>query len=212
MAAKIADHYRRNGYFVAQAYLPAQDIKDGAVTIAVIEGRYGKVSLRNQTNLSDGLANGLLGGIEQRRHGRHRAAGEPPAAAVGPSRRERQIDPGARRRGRHIRPARRRRRPGQRVTGSIDADNAGNRYTGEYRVGATVNLNNPPGRGDVASLRVLTSGPGLNYARASYQMQFGKATAGRRLQPRWNTSWARNSTACTPTARPKSPASMAAIR
>src|SRR4051812_48297872 len=29
MAARITDHYRRNGYFVAQAFLPAQDIKDG---------------------------------------------------------------------------------------------------------------------------------------------------------------------------------------
>jgi hemolysin activation/secretion protein len=35
MASKIADHYHRNGYFVAQAYLPAQEIKDGAVTITV---------------------------------------------------------------------------------------------------------------------------------------------------------------------------------
>jgi hemolysin activation/secretion protein len=68
--------------------------------------------------------------------------------------------------------------PGARVTGSIDADNAGNRYTGENRIGATVNLNNLAGHGDVASLRVLTSGEGLNYARGSYQMQFGKATAG----------------------------------
>ena len=68
--------------------------------------------------------------------------------------------------------------PGQPVTGSVEADNAGNRYTGEYRVGATVNINNPLGRGDVASLRVLTSGAGLKYGRASYQMQFGKATVG----------------------------------
>jgi hemolysin activation/secretion protein len=68
--------------------------------------------------------------------------------------------------------------PGRRVSGSVEADNAGYYYTGEYRVGATVNINNPLGHGDVASLRVLTSGPGLKYARASYQMQFGRATAG----------------------------------
>ena len=68
--------------------------------------------------------------------------------------------------------------PGPRVSGSIEADNAGDRYTGENRIGATVNINNLAGHGDVASLRVLTSGSGLNYGRASYQMQFGKATAG----------------------------------
>ncbi|MGZ3241469.1 MAG: POTRA domain-containing protein, partial [Burkholderiaceae bacterium] len=60
MAAKIAEYYHQHGYFLAQAYLPAQDIKDGAVTIALLEGQYGKVSVRNQTNLSDTLANGLL--------------------------------------------------------------------------------------------------------------------------------------------------------
>ena len=68
--------------------------------------------------------------------------------------------------------------PGQRVTGSIDADNAGNRYTGEYRIGGTVNINNPTGHGDVISLRALTSGDGLRYGRASYQTQIGRATVG----------------------------------
>jgi hemolysin activation/secretion protein len=68
--------------------------------------------------------------------------------------------------------------PGRRITGSIDADNAGNRYTGTYRAGATVNFNEPLGLGDVASLRVLTAGSGLNYGRASYQLQLGEATVG----------------------------------
>lgn len=177
MAAKIADHYRRNGYFVAQAYLPAQDIKDRSVTIAVIEGRYGNVTLRNQSKLSNSLADGLLDGLNR---------GDPvaivplenrllllsdipgvnvkstlaPGEAVGTS--DLVVDV----------------TQGPRVSGSVEADNAGDHYTGEYRVGATVNINNPFGRGDVASLRVMTSGSGLNYGRASYQMQFGKATAG----------------------------------
>ncbi len=177
MAARIAEHYHRNGYFVAQAYLPVQDIKDGVVTIAVIDGQYGTVTLRNQTNLSNDLANNLLGGLN---------SGDPvesaplesrllllsdlpgvqvkstlvPGASVGTS--DLVVDV----------------TPGQRVTGEVDVDNAGNRYTGEYRLGATVNLNNPTGNGDVASLRAMTSGTGLNYARASYQLQFGKAKAG----------------------------------
>ena len=41
MAEKISDYYHDNGYFLARAYLPAQDIVNGAVTIAVIEGRVG---------------------------------------------------------------------------------------------------------------------------------------------------------------------------
>jgi hemolysin activation/secretion protein len=177
MATKIADHYHKNGYFVAQAYLPAQDINNGAVTITVIEGHYGNITLHNQTNLSDNLAYSLLGGLNSGdviasaplEHRLLLLSDLPgvdvkstlvPGASVGVSDLIVDIT------------------PGQRVTGEIDADNAGNRYTGEYRGGATVNLNNPLGLGDVASLRVLTSGAGLNYGRASYQLQLGKATVG----------------------------------
>ncbi len=177
MASKIADYYHSHGYIVAQAYLPAQDVKDGTVTIAVIEGRYGSITLHNQTNLSDSLATGLLSGVnsgdtiaiaplENRLlllsdvPGVNVRSTLTPGTEVGTS--DLLVDV----------------TPGQRVSGSVEADNAGNRYTGEYRLGATVNINNPTGHGDVISLRALTSGSGLNYGRASYQMQFGKATAG----------------------------------
>jgi len=68
--------------------------------------------------------------------------------------------------------------PGRRITGSLDADNAGNRYAGKYRAGATVNLNNPLGLGDVASIRLISSGSGLQYGRASYQLQAGRGQVG----------------------------------
>ena len=177
MASSIAAHYHRNGYFVAQAYLPAQDIKDGLVTIAVIDGQYGKVTLRNETNLSHDLAYGLLGGLN---------SGDVVAAAPLESRLLLLSDlPGVQVRSTLVPGAAPGTSdlvvdltPGPRVTGSIDADNAGNRYTGAYRLGATLNLNEPIGHGDLATLRVLTSGSGLNYVRGAYQMQFGKATAG----------------------------------
>lgn len=177
MAARITQHYRSNGYFVARAYLPAQDVSTNTVNIAVSEGVLGQVTLRNESNLADGVAMGRLAGLE---------SGDPitldpienrllllsdipgvvvqstmvPGQAPGSS--DLVVDIA----------------PGRRITGSVDADNAGNPYTGEYRVGATLNLNNPLGRGDLASLRVLTSGSGLTYGRASYQMMFGRATAG----------------------------------
>jgi hemolysin activation/secretion protein len=177
MATRIADHYRRNGYFVAQAYLPAQDIKDGAVTIAVIEGRYGSITLRNQTNLSDSLAYGLLRGLN---------SGDPIASAPLENRLLLLSDlPGVNVRSNLVPGASPgvfdlivELTPGRRVTGSVEADNAGDRYTGEYRLGATVNFNNLAGLGDVLSFRVLTAGNGLNYGRASYQIQLGKATVG----------------------------------
>ncbi|PKO34063.1 MAG: peptide transporter [Betaproteobacteria bacterium HGW-Betaproteobacteria-7] len=177
MAAKITSHYQRNGFFLAQAYLPAQDIKDGIVTIAVIEGRYGQITLDNQAPVSTALANNLLGGLNP---------GDPVTSAPLESRLLLLSDlpgvvvrstlvPGTAAGTSDLRVGL---APGRRLTGSIDADNAGNRYTGEYRLGASVYFNEPLGLGDVASLRVLTSGSGLNYGRAAYQLQLGKATAG----------------------------------
>ncbi len=177
MTSTIADYYHRNGFFVAQVFLPAQDIRDGAVTFSVIEGEYGQVTVRNTTNLSDKVANRLLAGLDagdtiaiaplERRllllsdvPGVVVNSTLVPGASIGTS--DLIVDV----------------TPGQRVTGTIEVDNAGNRYTGAYRVGGSVNLNNPTGHGDVATLRALTSGDGLNYGRASYQTQLGLATVG----------------------------------
>lgn len=177
MAARITEHYRKHGYFVAHAFLPAQSITDNVVNIVVSEGVLGEVTLRNQSNLSDGLAHRLLAGLNSGDpitiaplESRLLLLSDLPGVKVSstlvpgtaPGSTDLVVDVA----------------PGRRVTGSVDADNAGNPYTGEIRVGATVNLNNPLGLGDVASLRVLTSGSGLQYGRASYQMQFGRATAG----------------------------------
>lgn len=177
MAARITEYYRRRGYFVARAYLPAQDVTDNVVTIAVAEGRYGKVSLRNQSHLSDSVALGRLGGLD---------SGDPITIAPLESRLLLLSDvPGVKVNSTLVPGATPGTSdllvdvtPGRLLTGSIDADNAGNPYTGEYRLGATLNLNNPLGRGDLASLRLLTSGPGLHYGRASYQMPFGRFSAG----------------------------------
>lgn len=177
MAGRITGHYRRHGYFLAQAWVPAQEIKDNVVTIAVSEGRYGIVTLRNETNLADRVARGPLEGLNSGDIIENRALEQRllllsdvpgvnvkstlvPGSAPGTS--DLLVDV----------------TPGRRVTGSIEADNAGSRYTGPYRVGATVSLNNPAGLGDVASLRALTSGSGLKYARASYQLPVGRAQVG----------------------------------
>ncbi|MDB5447767.1 MAG: Polypeptide-transport-associated domain protein ShlB-type [Phenylobacterium sp.] len=177
MAARISDFYNRRGYFVAQAYVPAQDVQNGAVTLAVIEGQYGKVALSNQTNVSDRLAHSVLAGLDpgdlvataplERRllllsdlPGVAVKSTLTPGEAVGTSDLVVELD------------------PARRITGSLEADNAGNRYTGEYRGGGTVNFNEPTGHGDVASLRVLTAGSGLNYVRGAYQARIQNATVG----------------------------------
>lgn len=177
MADRIGAHYRSHGYFVARADLPAQEIINNSVTIAVSEGTYDKITLRNQSHLSDAVAGNLLQGLDQGDaimlaplEQRLLLLSDIPGVKVSST-----LVPGA--------------RPGssdllvdvvpwRRVSGMIHADNAGNPYTGEWRLGATVNFNNLAGRGDVASLQAMTSGSGLVYGRASYQVPFGRATAG----------------------------------
>ncbi|MBA3696772.1 MAG: ShlB/FhaC/HecB family hemolysin secretion/activation protein [Methylotenera sp.] len=41
----VTDYYRKHGYFLAQAYLPAQDVNESTVEIAVLEGHLGKLTL-----------------------------------------------------------------------------------------------------------------------------------------------------------------------
>jgi hemolysin activation/secretion protein len=176
LADRVSAYYQTRGYFVAQAYLPAQDIKDGLVTLAVLEGRYGAVTIRNETRLKDSVVTGLmepapndavtiaplersllllndLPGVQVR-------STLTPGASVGSS--DLVLDVV----------------PGPLVSGSVDGDNHGNRYTGRSRIGGSLNVNNPLGYGDVASLRLLTSGEGLNYARAAYQGQVERAKVG----------------------------------
>ncbi|MDB5690501.1 MAG: Polypeptide-transport-associated domain protein ShlB-type [Sphingomonas bacterium] len=177
LASQITAFYNSRGYFLAQAYVPEQNSQSGRITIAVIEGRFGKIALNNQANLSDRVASGVIAGMDsgdivataplERRllllsdiPGVRVRSTLSPGAAVGTS--DLLVDL----------------TPDRRVTGSIEADNAGSRYTGAYRVGGTVNLNNPTGNGDLLSLRVLTSFSGLAYGRASYQAPVGKATVG----------------------------------
>ncbi len=178
MAAKITNYYNQAGYFVAQAYLPPQDVTDGTVTIAVIEGRYGQIGLQNRTTVADvvfvrvldGLNSGTLvstAPLERRLlilsdiPGVTVSSTLAPGTAVGTSDLIVDLTPAAR------------------VTGSVEADNWGNPYTGAYRLGGTVNYAEPLGIGDVLSLRVLASTTGgLVYGRASYQAQVRDATVG----------------------------------
>ncbi|WP_243420169.1 ShlB/FhaC/HecB family hemolysin secretion/activation protein [Janthinobacterium sp. 78] len=171
MASKIASYYQQRGYFLAQAYLPAQDIEDGVVQISVLPGQYGQVQLRNQSKLSDGLAGTILAGLDgqvistpplERRllllsdlPGVQVSSTLAPGASLGAS--DLIVDV----------------QPGSRFNGSIDVDNQGNRYTGRNRIGATLNINELAGIGDVASVRAFTSADGLNYGRLAYQGQAG---------------------------------------
>jgi len=177
MADKITAHYRQAGFLVARAYLPAQEVKDGVVTMAVLEGQYGQVQLNNTSTLKSALPLTLLSGLnpgdaillaplEERLlllsdvPGVNVRSTLVPGASVGLSDLLVEV------------------KPGDFISGSVDADNAGNRYTGENRIGATLYLNNPTSSGDLITLRGLTSGAGLNYGRVAYQFPVGRGRLG----------------------------------
>ena len=176
-AAQITRFYNDRGYVLAQAYLPAQDVVGGAVTIAVVEGRYGAIDLRNQSGVSDAQVGGLLRGLNR---------GDP--VAIAPLERRllllsdmpgvvvhSTLSPGAEVGSSDLTVDLTRAR---RISGSLEADNAGNRYTGAYRFGGSVNFANPTGLGDLISLRLLASTEGLAYGRAAWQAPIGEATVG----------------------------------
>lgn len=177
MAARVTAFYRQHGYFVAQAYVPAQQITAGRATIAVVEGRYGQVKLLNRSGVPAALLTDMLAGVRSGDAvaiaplersllmigdlpGASASSTLVPGASVGSSDLLVEV------------------LPERRLSGSVDADNHGNRYTGPVRAGATLYVSNPSGQGDLLSLRALRSADGLRYGRAAYQAQLGQIRAG----------------------------------
>ena len=169
LTGRITDYYHTHGYPLARAIVPAQTLHDGVVRIEVIEAHYGKVSVSNQSRVSDGLLQSTLEGLQSGTvvsqapldrsllllsdiPGVAVNAALKPGETVGSS--DLQVDVTS----------------PQAITGSVTADDAGDRYTGRARLGGTVSLLDPLHHGDVLSLNALTSGSGMNYGRLSYDV------------------------------------------
>lgn len=173
LADRVSVYYRKRGYPVARAYLPAQTVERGEVEIAVIEGRYGKIHVSNQARLrSDATAvlRGIRSGEVVRQSDLERGllllndlpgieanATLRPGDAMGATDLELQL------------------RDGRRVDGSVDADNFGSRYAGANRAGFTLNLNNPFALGDQISLRAVSAGGPMWFGRLAYVAPIGSA-------------------------------------
>jgi hemolysin activation/secretion protein len=174
-AARISSYYRQRGFVLARAYLPAQDIQGGAVTLRVLEGVLDQQRLSNQSRLSDAQAQRYLSDItpgsainaekvdrallllaDNPAVGGARAALQP-GASVGSSDLLVELD------------------PAKAYVAVLEGDNYGNRYTGEYRAGAAVAWNNPLQLGDLLSLRGVSSGANMTYARLAYQLPVGSS-------------------------------------
>ncbi len=52
VAGKVAAYYRERGYVLAQAFVPAQEVVDGVVTVQVLEGRLAEVQVEGNASYS----------------------------------------------------------------------------------------------------------------------------------------------------------------
>ena len=171
---KITRHYRANGYVVARAYLPAQEVSNGLITIGVLEGTVGNVSVDGEPKLPGYVTGGYVDSL--RSSGVLRAGElERPILLLNDL-------PGV--------SARATLSPGDAtgstdveivtektpvVTGSIDLNNYGSEYNGEWRLGGQVNANNALGFGELITVRpVISEGLDTFYGQIGGVIPVGK--------------------------------------
>jgi hemolysin activation/secretion protein len=175
-ATEARAYYRSRGYFLAQAYLPQQAIRGGSVEITIIEGRWGIIELDKKpaTSISTRLLAGIIGAhLQQGDIITETGLERPlllindlpdtsvttelrPSDTIGAANLRVNVDPGS-----------------GPVNGFVDFDNHGNRFTGEYRYGASLSINNPAGYGDRVSLRAFTTDEKMSFTRLAYDLPVG---------------------------------------
>jgi hemolysin activation/secretion protein len=179
-ADELAIYYRARGYLLARAYLPEQEIGEGIVTIAMLEGRYDGITTTGRTRLSGQRAQRLL---------THAicAEGDCSGALINREPLERGLlvlndTPGAQ--------AAARLSPGeytgsstlgtqlaedQLVSGYTQLDNSGSYYSGVARLLGTLWINSPAGIGDQLTLQGMAAGRhgNLDYATVGYGVPLG---------------------------------------
>jgi len=169
----VTAYLRSKGFFLARSYLPKQDVTSGIIEIAIIGGRVdggSTIRAREPRRIRDNILQGMLdSGIKN---------GE----ALHESQLERSLTllndlPGITARGTLERGASYGSTKvlidvaeGPLFSGSLSADNFGNRYTGIWRGTGTANVNDAFGIGDQLYLS-YTEAEGLFQGRAIYSAQ-----------------------------------------
>ncbi len=179
LTQRVTSYLKSHGWFLARAYLPAQDITSGTIEIALIAGR---LSQREPVRITEG------GKLALRIDPERLAAIAERQLAAGEVAREDQLNrtvllmndlPGI--------SARARLEPGddsgetrviltldegQLLSGSVSADNYGSRDTGTDQLNASLDVNDPLGIGDKLSL-AATGSEGTRLARLGYSLPLG---------------------------------------
>ena len=167
---RITNWYRQNGYLVARAYLPEQDLKDGVVIIHVLEGLLGAQQVNNLSRVADARV---------KQHFEQIQAGTPLQSQM--------VDravlllsdtPGVGGAKANLRPGQSvgtsdlifELAPGQAYSANVELDNYGSHYTGENRLSGALAINSPFKLGDQLTVRAMTSDQDMTYARVAYQL------------------------------------------
>ena len=168
VATEITKFYRLKGYFVARAYIPVQNMQDGSLKIAVIEGEVGVYNIKNGSKVDIDVIQGIFDESEDKIISTSTIersllivndlpglvvskANVKPGSSVGTS--DFDVETTAT----------------SDYNGYIVVDNYGSRYTGKNRVMASFDINSPFKVGDKLSfVGLLSNGKGLKYLSASY--------------------------------------------
>lgn len=166
LAYSITQYYDQQGFPYSRAYLPEQNLSQGDVVIAVLEARYDRIQLDNQSRVSDQLLQKFLQPLHsgvvitrdelqhqllllERLHGVKtrnvmRAGSQVGTADLIVSVQE-----------------------DEKFTGYVGLDNYGNEYTREWRANAGAGVHNVFGLNDHMRFDLMSSGH-LNFGRVSY--------------------------------------------
>jgi hemolysin activation/secretion protein len=171
-ASRITVHYREEGYFLSRAYLPQQDVSGGVITIAVLEGRLGEVRLENTSRVKDSVIQRPFKKVETGQLVTAEPLETPllHLSDIIGARSSTTLAPGSQSGTTDLII---KSEAAPLVSGTVELDNFGNRYTGEYRLGASVRVNNPTGYGDRFDLRALASDEEQIFFRAQYAIPVG---------------------------------------
>ena len=170
LADRISSYYHANDYPFARALIPAQTMKDGALEIDIIEGRYGKVTVTGDPRAQE--AQGFLNSLE-------------PGAVIEGKPLERAVLILGDQPGYKVVPII---RPGQetgtgdlglrlerekRFGGSVGGDNYGNRYTGQWRGQLDLYANSPLMLGDRFDISGIYTEENMWFGSARYDLPIG---------------------------------------
>ena len=175
-ATKVRAYYRERGYFLAQSYLPQQEIKEGVVEIAVIEARLGKVevNIKKGTRFSESIVQGIVENHLKQGDLISEVGLETPLLmlndfpnAVVSSEIKPSQTIGAADLKINVEDS-----PGF-LSGDVGVDNSGNRFTGAIRYSLNLNISNPASVGDQLSFNALHTDEPMGLYRVGYVLPVG---------------------------------------